>query len=94
MHIQAEAENLFHGWVQEPFIGRYCKLYLCTTAHERVAHKDAIIPDLCIHNYPIGKERQPDGNDISQSTNSAIVEIKGIYVGKNQQAWYPAGNEH
>eukprot|EP00957_Ditylum_brightwellii_P138802 10580463-Ditylum_brightwellii.AAC.1 len=68
MQIQAEAENLFYGRVQEPFIGRYCKHYLHAIAHDRVAHKDAIIPDLLIHNYPVGKERWLDGSIIFQST--------------------------
>eukprot|EP00957_Ditylum_brightwellii_P187673 14290800-Ditylum_brightwellii.AAC.1 len=94
MHIQAKAENLFHGRLQEPFIGRYCENSIHTTAHDRVAYKDSIIPDLLIHNYPVRKERRLDGNGISQSTAQVIVEIKGIYVGKNQQTQYPAGNEH
>eukprot|EP00957_Ditylum_brightwellii_P078898 5998738-Ditylum_brightwellii.AAC.1 len=65
MQIQAEAENLFHGRVQEPFIGKYCEHYLHATTHDRVAHKDAIIPDLLIYNYPVEKERQLDGNGTS-----------------------------
>eukprot|EP00957_Ditylum_brightwellii_P070276 5338796-Ditylum_brightwellii.AAC.1 len=51
--------------VQEPFIGRYCEHYLCATSRDRVAHKDAIIPDLLIHSYPVGKERKLDDNSIS-----------------------------
>eukprot|EP00957_Ditylum_brightwellii_P020655 1557150-Ditylum_brightwellii.AAC.1 len=85
MQVQPEAENLFHGRVQEPYIGRYCKHYLNRTAHDCTAHKDAIIPDLLIHNYPVGDERHRDGNDTSQASATAIFEVKGIHVGKNPQ---------
>eukprot|EP00957_Ditylum_brightwellii_P201415 15325530-Ditylum_brightwellii.AAC.1 len=40
-------------------------------------------PSLTYSSTIIQLERRLDGNDISQSTASAIVEIKGIYVGKN-----------
>ena len=92
MQVQPETENLFHGRVQEPYIGRYCEHYLNRTAHDRTAHKDAIIPDLLIHNYPVGDERHRDGNGTSQASAPAIFEVKGIHVGKNPQVRYPAGS--
>jgi hypothetical protein len=91
MQLQSEAENLFHGRVREPFIGRYCQHYLSCAPHDRSANTDAIIPDILIHNYPVGSERRRDGNGISQASAPAIFEVKGIHVGKNQQVRYPAG---
>eukprot|EP00957_Ditylum_brightwellii_P195090 14864693-Ditylum_brightwellii.AAC.1 len=83
---------MFHGRVQEPYIGRYCEHYLNRTAHDRTTHKDDIIPDLLIHNYPVGDERLMDGNGTSQASAPAIFEVKCIHVGKNPQVRYPVGS--
>eukprot|EP00957_Ditylum_brightwellii_P110308 8413205-Ditylum_brightwellii.AAC.1 len=77
----------------DPYIGRYCAFYLRTAAHDCTAKRDVIIPDLLIHNYPVGDERRRDGNGISQASAPAIFEVKGIHVSKNSQARYPAGEE-
>eukprot|EP00957_Ditylum_brightwellii_P161559 12300917-Ditylum_brightwellii.AAC.1 len=76
MQVQPEAENMFHGRVQEPYIGKYCEHYLNRTAHVCTAHKGTIIPDLLIQNYPVGDERCMDGNNTSQVSAPAIFEVK------------------
>eukprot|EP00957_Ditylum_brightwellii_P042642 3229064-Ditylum_brightwellii.AAC.1 len=93
MQLQHEVENTFHGRVQEPYIGWYCEYYLNSAPHDRTAKKDAIIPNLLIHNYPTRDERHQDSNGISHSTAPAILEVKGIHFGKNQQVRYPMGME-
>eukprot|EP00957_Ditylum_brightwellii_P047039 3571770-Ditylum_brightwellii.AAC.1 len=74
--MQYEAENVFHGRVAEPYIWRYCAFYLQTAAHDCTAKRYTIIPDLLIHNYPVGDERRKDGNVISQASDPAIFEVK------------------
>eukprot|EP00957_Ditylum_brightwellii_P152293 11594419-Ditylum_brightwellii.AAC.1 len=93
MQMEYETESVFHGRVAESYIGRYCECYLQTVVHDCTAKIDVIIPDLLIHNYPVGDKRRKDGNGISQASALAIFEVKGIYVGKNPQARYPAGKE-
>eukprot|EP00957_Ditylum_brightwellii_P111920 8535326-Ditylum_brightwellii.AAC.1 len=85
MQVQPDAENMFHGRVQEPYIGRYYEHYLNKTAHDCTAHKDAIIPNLLICNYQVGDERHKDGNGTSQASAPAIFEVKSIHVGKIPQ---------
>eukprot|EP00957_Ditylum_brightwellii_P207544 15353447-Ditylum_brightwellii.AAC.1 len=67
---------MFHGKVQEPYIGRYCEHYLNRTAHDHTTHKGAIIPELFIHNYPVGDKRHRDGNGTSQASAFAIFEVQ------------------
>eukprot|EP00957_Ditylum_brightwellii_P044814 3399829-Ditylum_brightwellii.AAC.2 len=75
----------------QPLIEQYCQYYLSITAHDCDTNKDAIILDILVHNFPVGDEQQQHSNCISQATAPAIIEIKGIHVGKHQQVWYPAG---
>eukprot|EP00957_Ditylum_brightwellii_P184239 14032868-Ditylum_brightwellii.AAC.1 len=91
MQLQYEAENVFCGRLQEPYISRYCEHYLSATPHENSAHKDAVVPDILVHKYPVVKDRPRDENRLSQSSVPAIFEVKGVHVGKNPQARYPAG---
>eukprot|EP00957_Ditylum_brightwellii_P001435 112251-Ditylum_brightwellii.AAC.1 len=85
IQLQGEAENLIHGRIRKPFISRYCQYYLNCTPHDRSTNTDAIIPDIIIHNYPVGSKQRINGNGTSQASTPAIFELKGIHVGKNQQ---------
>eukprot|EP00957_Ditylum_brightwellii_P059669 4529398-Ditylum_brightwellii.AAC.1 len=53
MKLQYEAENVFHGSVQESYISRYCEHYFTATLHDNSVHKDAVVPDDLVHNYPL-----------------------------------------
>eukprot|EP00957_Ditylum_brightwellii_P020108 1516997-Ditylum_brightwellii.AAC.1 len=55
-----------------PFVGQW----IGSEAQDCAAKRDSIIPDLLIHNYPVGDERRKDGNGISQASAPAIFEVK------------------
>ena len=64
-----EAPNIFHGKVPADCIDRYLNL------HRR---KDAIIPDILVHNHP------SDNNAAGARNMEAIFDIKTLRIDKNE----------
>jgi hypothetical protein len=84
-----EALNIFHGKVSGDSLRAYYQAYSETARVHDLRHcnkKDAIIPDVLIHNYPLSlPELHSQGR--SARSGAAIFEIKGIRI-CNQR--YPA----
>mmetsp|Transcript_5394 Transcript_5394/g.5918 ORF Transcript_5394/g.5918 Transcript_5394/m.5918 type:complete len:374 (-) Transcript_5394:71-1192(-) len=66
-----EAANMFHGKVPNNILKEYVRKF---------RHKDAVIPDILIHNY------SPDVNASGASTMQAIFDVKTIRVDKPNAA--------
>ena len=69
-----EARNIFHGTVK----WKYLKLY-----RDSQVSKDAIIPDILIHNYP------SDTNGHGNAVIAAITDVKTVRVDKGQNNYRP-----
>ena len=69
-----EARNIFHGIVPWPFLRRYC---------DSQVSKDAIIPDILIHNYP------SDANGHGNAVIAAITDVKTVRIDKAQSNYRP-----
>ncbi len=66
-YTQMEARNIFHGLVEWEYLKEYLK--------EQV-QKDAIIPDILVHNYP------GDNNAHGNATVAAMFDIKTVRIDK------------
>ena len=77
LHSVWEAANIFHGRVPEPYITDYCNVFTEAAQGGRTRGRDAIIPDLLIHDYPLDRtELGQDG--VAARTGVAILEVKGV----------------